>query len=245
MKRIEFFICLLAGLLTASGVFAKAEDFAKPGYDFTQPKKIVVLYHYLPAENDEHPTYALEAESISQQRTDAFIQNTKVQLAQRKASLHSEAMAVDNMHRKMPNSQAAAGKEEELLQDFVKSNYDLVINVDIMDYDIRQKYVEGHYENVPVNTTTTVRSKQGGKEVVNSNSSVPVYVPPGYYPAVYCTVRCTAYAMPQNEVVWTYIDERDRVNMGNMDTTKPKDVYGRIINAFFKNLGKKLKVEGK
>lgn len=130
--------------------------------------------------------------------------------------------------------------KEEIDKELIANNVDLVVDVKLDSYGVGEKYKEGFTYSVPMTSYQYVYTPNGAVNVPVTENRV-YSVPGGMFPAVMVKVRFDLMDTNTNEVVWARIDNRTKINEDEFDTTKPKDVFGRIIKSFCSDAQKRFK----
>ena len=116
---------------------------------------------------------------------------------------------------------------------------DLIIQSDVFEYSIGYQYHEGFTYNTTEYQTAFVTGNVNGYNysgTVEQPVTSTNYVPGRNVPVAYSSVRWNVFDPKNKKYVFIRLDDRARSNITAFDNTKPKDLYGRIVNSFFDSL---------
>lgn len=223
MKKL---LLLVIFLFVANIAFADKQEWVDKKHDFSKDRTIYVSYEV----KDELKNGINEKES--QEIFEKIMDEKFNKILSDKGY---KVLTLDDISKDKNVS-----SKEEIDKELLANNVDLVVDVKLDCYGMGEKYKEGFTYSVPMTSHKYVYTPNGAVNVPVTENRVYNF-PGGMFPAVMVKVRFDLTNTNTNEVVWARIDNRTKINEDELDTTKPKDVFGRIIKSFCSDAQKKFK----
>lgn len=225
MKNLLVILSML--LLYCSACFAEKQEWVAENYNFENVKAVYLDFNF----NLELKNGIVEKESQK-----IFKEKFALDIAKK---LKNKDIAVNTKDTIVDTLKISNDLNEENLRNFIKSNHNLIVCIDVQDYRMGSSYVESKSYSYSMPKTSWVYGPNGSA-VVTTNETQTVNVPGGNRPTVFVRVRFDVIDPKLSEPIWSRIDDRSRVNEDEFDTSKPKDVYGRILKDFKNDFVKKI-----
>ena len=206
MKKILFFlICLM---FIVSSTYAQKSEWTDSNYDFTKVKRICIDFDVKPELKDgirDKETQEIFFETIKE----AFVDKVpKPKYMVDSIFVAQEKLIKNGEISKEERDNINNGNRTHLLNEFLETNYDLIVRCTVLQFDNGKKYRGGFF--------------------VGS-----VFVPGGDENAIFISVRFNAIDAKTNQNVWSLEDTRDKeVIAGN----SKKGMFKRIITDFSSKL---------
>ena len=225
MKKL--LVMLIVLFLYCGTCFAEKQEWIDENYNFENVKAVYLDFNF----NLELKNGIVEKESQKIFK-EKFALDIAKKLKDKDIAVNTKDTIVDPLKR-------SNDLNEESLRNFIKSNHNLIVCIDVQDYRMGSSYVESKSYSYNVPKTNWVYGPNGSA-VVTTNETQIVNVPGGNRPTVFVKVRFDVIDHNISEPIWSRIDDRSRVNEDELDTSKPKDVYGRILKDFKNDFIKKV-----
>lgn len=228
MKKLFIIIAML--FLYSSTCLAEKQEWFDENYDFKNVKAVYLDFNFNPAL--KNGIVEKEGQKIFKEK---FVADIAKKLNGKNIVINSK----ETIENSFKSDKSSNGSNEEYLRNFVKSNHDLILCIDVQDYSMGSSYVDSKSYSYNVPQTSWIYGPNGSA-VVTTNETHVINVPGGNRPTVFVKVRFDVIDPKLSEPVWSRIDDRSRVNEDEFDTSKPKDVYGRILKDFKSDFIKKI-----
>lgn len=225
MKNLLVILSML--LLYCSTCFAEKQEWIDEDYNFKSVNAVYLDYNFNP--ELQNGIVEKEAKKIFKEK---FVLDIEKKLKNKDVSVNTK----ESVESLLKNND---GLIDENIKKFVTSNHNLIICIDIQDYRMGSSYVESKSYSYTMPKTSWIYGPNGSA-VVTTNETQTVNVPGGNRPTVFVRVRFDVIDPKLSEPIWSRIDDRSRVNEDEFDTSKPKDVYGRILKDFKNDFVKKI-----
>lgn len=228
MKKVFIVIAIL--ILYCSTCFAEKQEWLDENYDLKNVNMVYLDFNFNPALNNG--IVEKEAKKIFKEK---FALDIAKKLNNKNIVINTKE-TIENLSKSDKNRNIL---NEEYLRSYVKSNHDLIICIEVQDYRMGSSYVDSKSYSYNIPRTSWIYGANGSA-VVTTNETQVINVPGGNRPTVFVKVRFDVIDPKLSEPVWSRIDDRSRVNEDEFDTSKPKDVYGRILKDFKNDFIKKI-----
>lgn len=230
MRKLLFLLFVL--VLMSQTAFAEKQEWIDKNYDFKQVKRVLI---YNPTVSQKLRNGITEKE-IAEIFTDkSKLSNVKIIRIADMVQLIKINDGIDLVSLHNENPQEAANTLIRLTPKYA----DLVITSTVLEYGTGTQYREGYVYTTTEYQNTYVTS-YGGSAVVQSPTTKINSVPGGNVPTAYAAIRWDAYNAKTNQAVLSMTEDRIRANSTVFDNTKPKDIYGRMVGAFFGSVNDKI-----
>ena len=223
MKKMFYLLILL---FITNIAFAEKQEWIDKKHEFSQDRTIYVSYEV----KDELKNGITEKES--QEIFDKIMDEKFNKILSDKG--YNVLTLIDINKDKILLSKAEIEKE------LIANKVDLVVDVKLQSYEVVSTYKEGYTYTIPVTRYEYVYTPSGTISVPVTDNQV-YSVKGGMFPTVMVMVRFDLLDKNTNEIVWSRIDNRRKINEDEFDTSKPKDVFGRIIKSFCSDAQKRFK----
>ncbi len=204
MKKILLILACLMFFVNSS--YAQKSEWIDPTYDFTKVKRICIDFDVKPELRDgikEKESQEIFYETIKETFVDV-IPKPKYQVD----SIFSaqDKLSISGKTSKEELESLSSDERTNLLNEYLETNYDVIVKCSVLQYDNGKKYRGGF--------------------IVGS-----VFVPGGDENAIFINVHFNVIDTKTKQNVWSVEDKRDKEG-----TTKKKGMFKRIIADFSSNL---------
>ena len=204
MKKILLILACLMFFVNSS--YAQKSDWIDPTYDFTKVKRICIDFDVKPELRDgikEKESQEIFYETIKETFVDVM-PKPKYQVD----SIFSaqDKLAISGKTSKEELESLSSDERTNLLNEYLETNYDVIVKCSVLQYDNGKKYRGGF--------------------IVGS-----VFVPGGDENAIFINAHFNVIDTKTKQNVWSVEDKRDKEG-----TTKKKGMFKRIIADFSSNL---------
>lgn len=245
-KFLRVIVVLMCLLSFASLSFAERQEWVDPNYKFSNVKRILV--------NLNIPDN-LRNGIADNQTSNIFYNKIKTELISKlPASQYTFMTYKDvfyNIQRETGYNTSQLNKEnpqkaKQLFMDYIKNNVDVILNANLMIYDVGTQYREGYWQSVPVTEHSNVYS---GLDVipfatVETQTTQQQYIPGQNVRYAYACVKFEMDDVSTNRAIWTRIDDRARAD-ALLRKTDPKDLFSRIVGTYVDTFQEKLTAKNK
>ena len=204
MKKILLILACLMFFVNSS--YAQKSEWIDPTYDFTKVKRICIDFDVKPELRDgikEKESQEIFYETIKETFVDVMpkpkYQVDSIFSAQDKLSISGKTS-------KEELESLSSDERTNLLNEYLETNYDVIVKCSVLQYDNGKKYRGGF--------------------IVGS-----VFVPGGDENAIFINAHFNVIDTKTKQNVWSVEDKRDKEG-----TTKKKGMFKRIIADFSSNL---------
>ena len=228
MKKL--LIMLIVLLLYCGTCFAEKQEWIDENYNFENINAVYLDFNF---------NNALKNGIVEKESQKIFKEKFALDIVKKLQSKKIVVNTKETIENVLIIDKNSNDLSEENLKNFVKSNHDLIVCIDVQDYRMGSSYVESKSYSYNMPKTNWIYGPNGSA-VVTTNETQIVNVPGGNRPTVFVKVRFDVIDPDISEPIWSRIDDRSRVNEDEFDTSKPKDVYGRILRDFKSDFVKKI-----
>ena len=204
MKKI--FLILTCLMFFVNSSYAQKSEWIDPTYDFTKVKRICIDFDVKPELRDgikEKESQEIFYETIKETFVDV-IPKPKYQVD----SIFSaqDKLSISGKTSKEELESLSSDERTNLLNEYLATNYDVIVKCSVLQYDNGKKYRGGF--------------------IVGS-----VFVPGGDENAIFINAHFNVIDTKTKQNVWSVEDKRDKAGK-----TKKKGMFKRIIADFSSNL---------
>ncbi len=204
MKKILLILACLVFFVNSS--YAQKSEWIDPTYDFTKVKRICIDFDVKPELRDgikEKESQEIFYETIKETFVDV-IPKPKYQVD----SIFSaqDKLSISGKTSKEELESLSSDERTNLLNEYLETNYDVIVKCSVLQYDNGKKYRGGF--------------------IVGS-----VFVPGGDENAIFINAHFNVIDTKTRQNVWSVEDKRDKAGK-----TKKKGMFKRIITDFSSNL---------
>lgn len=211
--------------MSLSTAFAEKQEWLDKNYDFSKVKTVLIC----------DPTISDHIKNGIKEREIKEIFDSKIKL--------SEKIKVIYVADLVPLITAETGtnplelyvtdqqKAVNLITEAMFRYSDVIITTNVLEYDTGKEYREGYSYNTTEYQTSYINGPYG-TTTVQTPVTKTHNVSGGNVQVAYAAVRFEVTDSKTKKPVISRIDDRARANPTVFDNTKPKDLYGRILNSF-------------
>lgn len=213
MKKVFILICMF--MILATNCFANKQEYIDKKYDFTQPKKILVVSSMNENIKNGIIEYRIN-EIFTKTFTSKFIKPLK-----------SNGFEISHEVGDFLNGKDMVYKltSEPKLAEW-KSTYDIIIFNQLTEFTTKTGWVDGYTYTVPETHYYSSFDINGNIHSGTVTTQSTKYVPG--YNAEFAVekVRFDIYDLKTDKIVWSRIDSREK-------DSKQGNLYERILKSFF------------
>jgi hypothetical protein len=231
IKPIVILTCILCILFVCTTVFAEKQEWIDKTFDFKKTKRILIYPIQVPD--------AIKNGIIEKQIEETYWENAKLK--------NVELITFDKLIELIKNDtgvdlQELHKKDQKLSLEFLKTNLpnyvDLELHANIVAYGTGSEYKEG-FSYSTTETQTSYVYGTNGSATVQTPVNRTHYVPGGNALVLYAGIRWDVYDSKTNKPVFSRVDNRSKMPT-RFESSNPKNMYERILTAFFKDLNSKV-----
>ena len=227
---LTFILCIL---LLTSTAFAEKQEWVDQYFDFKQVKRILV---YNP-KVAEHLLNGINEKEIQE----IFIAKLKFpkEIQVITFSDYLKLITNDTGINPMLLYSTDPKKAIEILTENIPKYADISISANVLEYSIGSEYREGYTYQTTAYQTTYVYGR-GGTTTIQYPVTTNHQVSGRNVPVAYSSIRWDVYYTKTDTAIFSRLEDRARANPTILNNTKPKDLYGRILDSFFDDLSDKI-----
>lgn len=228
-------LTLLIVLFVTSLCFAEKQEWTDKTYDFSNVKRVTILDPMV-ANNIRNGIAEREIDEIFKSKIN--LSNVKIVDAATVILSMNAEFGIDLMELSKTNPSEA----KKIIDENSYKYTDILIRSEVGIYGMGMTYSRGFSYNTTYNQNSDIRGSNG---MLVGSIQTPVNqihtVEGGNVDTACASVSFRASDVRTGKDVFLKIDKRERANSRRFDNTVPKDVFIRIVDAFFGDLNGKFK----